>query len=319
MGIHSERKRLRAIDLFAGAGGFSTGALMAGLDVVWAANHWPEAVQAHAANHPHAKHACQDLHQVDWTTVPQHDVMLASPACQGHSRARGKDRPHHDACRSTAWAVVSCAEVHRPQLIVIENVPEFARWILFPTWKAALERLGYGISTTIADAADAGVPQHRRRLFVLAAFGSTPNVTLPIRQHRAAESIIRPAANWTPVAHLCQRTRDKVIRGRARFGERFLIAYYGNEPDGRSLTRPLGTVTTRDRHALVEGDRLRMLSVDECRAAMGFPESYVLPDRKTDAMKMLGNAVPPPLARDVIQAAVEQPAARGFLPAPSQN
>jgi DNA (cytosine-5)-methyltransferase 1 len=295
---------MRAVDLFAGAGGFSTGAAMAGLKVVWAANHWPEAVQAHSANHPHAEHACQDLNQTDWTVVPRHDVLLASPACQGHSRARGKDRPHHDACRSTAWAVVSCAEAHRPKLIVVENVPEFARWILFPTWRDALGKLGYGISQVVADAADAGVPQHRRRLFVCAALGAAPTIILPIRQHQAAESVIRPSSKWSSVTHLCQRTKEKVARGRARFGERFLIAYYGNESDGRSITRPLGTVTTRDRHALVEGDRLRMLSVEECRTAMGFPETYVLPSRKADAMKMLGNAVVPAVARDVINAAL---------------
>lgn len=296
--------KLRAVDLFAGAGGFSTGAAMAGLDVVWAANHWPDAVQTHAANHPGVQHACQDLHQVDWTTVPGHDVLLASPACQGHSRARGKDRPHHDACRSTAWAVVSCAELHLPRHVVVENVPEFARWVLFPVWRSAMERLGYGVTLVVADAADAGVPQHRRRLFVCCQLGAVPALDLPRRPHVASESILRPASRWTRVSSLCARTRSRVRRGREQFGARFLISYYGNELGGRSLMRPLGTVTTRDRHALVDGDRLRMLSVEECRDAMGFPEGYVLPPRKRDAMMMLGNAVPPPLARDVITAAV---------------
>lgn len=105
---------MNAIDLFAGAGGFSTDAQMAGCNVIWAANHWREAVDTHASNHPHAAHKCQDLQQADWTQVPTHDLLLASPACQGHSRARGKERPHHDALRSTAWAVVSAAECHRP-------------------------------------------------------------------------------------------------------------------------------------------------------------------------------------------------------------
>ncbi|MFD2271784.1 DNA cytosine methyltransferase [Undibacterium arcticum] len=57
---------MNAIDLFAGAGGFSTGAQMAGCNVVWAANHWQQAVDTHAANHPDAQHVCQDLHQANW-------------------------------------------------------------------------------------------------------------------------------------------------------------------------------------------------------------------------------------------------------------
>jgi len=68
---------MKAIGLFAGAGGFSTGAAMAGALVVWAANHWPVAVQYHAANHPAADHLCQDLHRADWSRVPATDLMLA--------------------------------------------------------------------------------------------------------------------------------------------------------------------------------------------------------------------------------------------------
>src|SRR4051812_4600733 len=106
---------ITAIDLFAGAGGFTCGAAMAGIDVLWAANHWPAAVAVHAANHPRTEHACQDLQQMDWSRVPSHHLLLASPCCQGHSKARGRDGPHSDLSRSTAWAVVSCAEYHRPR------------------------------------------------------------------------------------------------------------------------------------------------------------------------------------------------------------
>ncbi|SFB74697.1 C-5 cytosine-specific DNA methylase [Polaromonas sp. OV174] len=85
-----------------------------------------------------------------------------------------------------------------------------------------------------------------------------------------------------------------------------MIAVYkqqtGNERVGRSLRRPIGTITTRDRHAVIDGDRMRMISVQEARAAMGFPETYRLPERAKDAMHMLGNAVCPPVARDVINA-----------------
>lgn len=125
-----------AADLFAGLGGFTLGAELAGCRVAWAANHWPAAVDAHRDNHPLTIHACQDLQQADWTQVQGHDLLLATPACQGHSPARGKDRPHHDAQRATAWAVVTCAEVHRPSGVLVVNVPEFASlWRAYPAWR----------------------------------------------------------------------------------------------------------------------------------------------------------------------------------------
>lgn len=299
---------MRAIDLFAGAGGFSTGAAMAGVKVVWAANHWPAAVQVHANNHPETLHVCQDLQQADWTQVPAHDLLLASPACQGHSLARGKDRPHHDAQRATAWAVVSAAECHQPAVFVVENVPEFARWQLYPAWCAAMNALGYALAPMVLDAADHGVAQHRRRLFIVGTRSKHP-IELKLERHEyvpVASVIDFSAGRWSPVHHerRSPATLQRIESGRRRFGCRFVAPYYGSGSGetGRSLDRPLGTVTTRDRWAVIDGERMRMLTAGEARAAMGFPSTYQLPARHRDAMHMLGNAVVPPVARDVITA-----------------
>lgn len=299
---------MRAIDLFAGLGGFSEGAEQAGCRVVWAGNHWRAAVDVHAANHPHAEHACQDLHQQDWTQVPAHDLLLASPACQGHTRARGKDRPHHDATRSTAWAVVSALECHRTPFALVENVPEFDRWTLFPAWCSALQALGYSIAPHLVDSADHGVPQNRERLVIVLARSLHPlhlRLELQHVQHVPAASIIDlSAGRWSSIIKpgRSPATLARIDNGRRVHGDRFLTAYYGNEKGGRSLQRPIGTITTRDRWAVIDGDRMRMVSVPEAKQAMGFPASYKLPDRAKDAMHMLGNAVTPPMARNVISA-----------------
>lgn len=297
---------MKAIDLFAGLGGFSEGAEQAGCQVVWAANHWPAAVQVHANNHPETAHLCQDLQQADWTQVPDHDLLLASPACQGHSRARGADRPHHDATRATAWAVVSALECHRPELGLIENVPEFTRWQLFPAWCSAVTALGYAISPHLVDAADHGVPQNRERVLIALTRSKHPiQLELPKRDHVAVSSIIEfDAGRWSAIDKpgRSAATLARVQNGRRQHGDRFLTAFYGNERGGRSLSRPVGTITTRDRWAVIDGDRMRMLSVTEARRAMGFRASYQLPERQKDAMHMLGNAVCPPVVRDVIAA-----------------
>lgn len=299
---------MKAIDLFAGAGGFSTGAVMAGCRVVWAANHWRAAVDVHAINHPGTDHACQDLHQTDWRNVPAHDLLLASPACQGHSNARGTERAHHDAQRSTAWAVVSAAEFHRPAAVIVENVPEFARWTLYPAWCSAMHALGYALAPMVLDASDHGVPQHRRRLFIVGTRTAHPvELTMPKREYQTAHSVVNfSAGRWAPInrAGRSPRTLNRIHAGRRQHGARFVAPYYGSGSGetGRSLDRAIGTITTRDRWALIDGDRMRMLSADECRIAMGFPEGYRLPEQHRAAVHMLGNAVCPPVARDVIGA-----------------
>ncbi len=299
---------MRAIDLFAGAGGFSTGAAMAGVRVLWAANHWPTAVHWHAANHPDTHHACQDLQQADFRDAPAHDLLLASPACQGHSRARGTDKPHHDAQRATAWAVITCAEVHRPPVVLVENVPEFAEWVLWPAWCAAMNALGYALAPQVIDAADHGVPQHRRRLFVVATRSRHPIELQMLKrpQTTAAQIIDFSAGRWSMVSKpgRSPATLARIKAGRRVHGDRFVAPYYGSGSGetGRSLNRPLGTITTRDRWAVIDGDRMRMLTADECRAAMGFPAGYWLPQQHKEAVHLLGNAVCPPVAADLIQA-----------------
>jgi len=302
---------MKAIDLFAGAGGFTNGAEMAGCTVVWAANHWQSAVDIHAANHPDAQHVCQDLHQANWADVPSHDLLLASPCCQGHSKARGKasGNPQHDASRSTAWAVVSAVEYHRPYAAVIENVREFVQWKLYPAWRQAMHALGYQLAPHIVDAADHGVPQHRERLFIVATRSERPlMLSLPRRDYVPASSVLDfDAGNWSSIQKpgRATATLSRIANGRRIHGDRFLTAYYGNEAGGRSLNRPLGTVTTRDRYALIDGDRMRMLTAQEYRGAMGFPPEYKLPEQHRLAVHMLGNAVCPPAARDVITALKE--------------
>lgn len=280
---------------------------MAGAHVIWAGNHWRLACHYHQANHPEAHHECQDLQQADWTAVPDHDLMLASPCCQGHSRGRDRNRPHHDTSRNTAWAVVACAEAKRPSVIVVENVEEFLQWSLYPSWQDALKRLGYAQTTFVIDAADHGVPQNRVRLFmVFTRSKHAIELRFDPAPHVAVESFIDwDYAKWNPVRKKgrSRATLSRIKAGREAFGDRFVAPFYSNGSGltGRALTRPLGTVTTRDRWAVIDGKRMRMLQPHELRSIMGFPANYQLPETRREAIHLLGNAVCPPVAAAIIQ------------------
>lgn len=297
-----------AIDLFAGVGGFTEGAEQAGINVRWAANHWPLAIEYHQNNHPNVKHCCQDLSQADWALTPKTKLLLASPCCQGHSDARGKDSPDHDKSRSTAWAVVSCAEYHRPMAFVVENVPEFLKWALYPVWADAMHRLGYTLTTQIIDAADVGVAQNRTRMFIVGSRLRRPFEfqTPRDRKVKTARDIIDfKSGKWSDIykSGRAEKTIQRAEAGRKQFGKRFVMPYYGSGSGltGRSLDRPLGTVTTRDRWAVVDGSKMRMMTVQEYCLAMGFPPRYQLPATRHQAIHLLGNAVPPPLAKFVVR------------------
>ncbi|KAF0810414.1 DNA-cytosine methyltransferase [Alcanivorax sp. S71-1-4] len=297
-----------AIDLFAGLGGFSTGATLAGITVKWAANHWQDAVAWHRRNHPETKHNCQDLQQADWSQVPRTSMLLAAPCCHGHTPARGKDRPHHDVSRSTAWAVVSAVEYHRHDIVVVENVPGFIRWSLYPAWHQAMADLGYQLAPHILDAADYGVPQHRKRLFIVATRGRHPLfLHLEPEPHIPARSFIDlQEGRWQPIDKpgRSPATLRRVRNGRKRFGDTFIMPFYssGSGLTGRSLDRPIGTIPTRDRWAIVHGDKMRMINRFECRDGMSFPQNHHIPDDHRLAVHLLGNSVCPEAARRLLNA-----------------
>lgn len=192
----------------------------------------------------------------------------------------------------------------------MENVPEFASWALYPAWCSAMEALGYAVSPNVLDAADYGVPQRRVRLFVVCTRSRSPlALDLPKQPHVPARSFVDfEAGSWSKIDRpgRAAKTLARVHSGRKHFGDRFLVAYYGSTKGGRSLDRPIGSLTTRDRYGVIDGDRMRMLSVSEARAAMGFDSGYALPRQKKLAMHLLGNAVPPPLAARVIEALIKQ-------------
>jgi DNA (cytosine-5)-methyltransferase 1 len=85
------------------------------------------------------------------------------------------------------------------------------------------------------------------------------------------------------------------------------MPYYGSGSGetGRSLDRPLGTLTTRARWAAVDGDRMRMLASGECAAAMGFPADYRLLGNLKERHMQIGNAVCPPVMRAVVARMLE--------------
>jgi DNA (cytosine-5)-methyltransferase 1 len=172
----------------------------------------------------------------------------------------------------------------------------------------ALNALGYQLAEHVIDSADHGVPQHRERLFVVGLLGlAAPRLTLPRRAHVPVSTVADfDAGRWALIEKpgRAAATLVRVAVGRAEHGERFAMSYYGSTRGGRSLSRPLGTLTTRDRWALIDGDRMRMLSIPEAVKVMGFPEDYALPPDHKSAMHMLGNAVCPPVARDVVAAVV---------------
>ena len=314
---------MRAFDLFCGAGGSSRGAALAGAEIVGGVDFDKLAAAVYSDNFPEAVWVgSTPAEKVDtgWLreTVGPVDLLLASPDCTSHTHARGA-RPPNDASRDTALQVTRYAAALRPRWIVIENVVNIRRWKHYGRLLADLEGLGYGVTEQVLNAADFGVPQKRRRLFLLCRKGAPPSpVALPQGPQRSARSVIAmDSYRLTPLEteRRAAATIARADRAVSRLGpgQPFLLVYYGSDRAGgwQRLDAPLRTVTTVDRFAFVswqDGERvMRMLQVPELALAMGFGCRSGIPrfrlDRGTrrDRVRLLGNAVCPPVMEAIIR------------------
>ncbi|TQE30855.1 DNA cytosine methyltransferase [Streptomyces ipomoeae] len=187
----------KVVDLFAGAGGSSSGLVEAGFELLLAANHSHVCMLTHAANHPNAEHLCVDINNYDMRRLPKADVLWASPICTEISPAGGRrripkgqqallefgpiDKGTFDRTRATAFDVIRYLEVHRPLAAIIENVVEFVTdWEMFDWWFDGLRRLGYNPQISSASSAHLGgednapAPQWRDRVYIVCTLKGIP-------------------------------------------------------------------------------------------------------------------------------------------------
>ncbi|QXH53180.1 DNA cytosine methyltransferase [Pseudomonas fakonensis] len=118
------------VDLFAGAGGASSGGARVYRDPDIAINHNPIAIAVHRANHRNTRHYISDIYEVDplqATGGQPVGILWASPDCRHFSKAKG-GAPRSKAVRSLPWVVVRWVFVTRPRLLLMENVEEFQAW-----------------------------------------------------------------------------------------------------------------------------------------------------------------------------------------------
>jgi DNA (cytosine-5)-methyltransferase 1 len=190
------------LDFFCGFGGSSSGLAEAGFELLSAYNHWPTALEVHAANHRQADHVQGDLSGFDMRRLPRADTLWASPECTWHSPAGGRKRVRANdldlfddpvptdagvRSRATMYDPLRAAEARNFKAVMLENVPEVADWPLFPSWLKMWEALGYSWQIVNASAAhiyseeNDPAGQWRDRIYILFA---AKGVTIPLLEPR---------------------------------------------------------------------------------------------------------------------------------------
>lgn len=333
------RSSLTALSLYSGAGGLDIGFGRSGFDVVWANEMDRHACDTYRANVGH--HIVEGPLDVDAVPTDPVDVVIGGPPCQGWSRIGRMDPA--DPRSQHVHRFLDVVERVNPQAFVMENVAhlgEAPRWAGVRTelLSRARDDLDYRTEIHVLDASQHGVPQARRRMFMvgarrdvlsrprrtsvespptvrralqrLPAFGSPGNDSVcAARVVPAKKPIVRPSAFQG--ALLFNGSGRPLMLDRPA---RTLPASMGGNAtpiiDQDELERGVEPWVTAYRDRLANGRgpvrvapaRLRRLTLEEAACLQSFPAGYEFHGPVNARFRQIGNAVPPAMAAAVARA-----------------
>lgn len=183
--------RMIGVDLFAGAGGMSLGARMAGVKVVLAIEKDTHAAATYAHNHPDTRLIIDDIANVKKIDVCKRgktSILFGGPPCQGFSTSNQRTRTRENPSNWLFREYVRIVRLWRPDWVVFENVKgivETERGLFRDSIVRELEETGYTCSCGVLCASEFGVPQVRYRFFIIASrHGISVNMPKPTTGRR---------------------------------------------------------------------------------------------------------------------------------------
>lgn len=336
--IDADMRDVSVIDLFSGAGGLSLGLRQAGMTIA-AGIDIEEACRYAYESNIEAPFLAADVRDVtgemlNRTWAPGHIRLLAGCApCQPFSAYRRGA----DTSGEASWPLLDefarLVEESRPELVTMENVPRIGSSAVFERFVASLRSLGYHVAWETCYGPLFGLPQHRRRLVLLASLLGPIDSPAPTNPDAAGVSVRAAIAGLPPVEAGGSDPSDPMHKARALSAVNLkrvqastpggtweewpeeLRAPCHRKSSGASFRNvyarmtwddPSPTITTlahnfgTGRFGHPEQDRA--ITLREAAVLQGFPPTYAFvspgePIHFTTVGRMIGNAVPPPIAR----------------------
>lgn len=306
-------KGYKFIDLFCGIGGFHLALSSFGAECVFASDIDKEACAVYEKNFNMKPDG--DITKIEAKDIPKHDILCAGFPCQPFSISGNQKGFDDEKGRGKLFFdIVRIAKHHKPKVLLLENVKNFEKHDNGNTMKkvkAELENIGYNVFSKVLCSSDYGIPQQRKRLYIVAF-----HEKLKIKHF----SFPKETADVNILKNVLIKSTENKINGNYRIDREYVVDKEKKEPSsnlirigeiglgrqGERIYSIYGQATTLSSQGGGLGgktgmylirNKVRKLYPRECARLMGFPDTYMLADTQDKNYKQFGNSV----VVDVIQ------------------
>lgn len=282
---------INAVDIFCGCGGLSYGFAQEGFNLVGAFDNWSSAIAVYNENFRH-KAESKNAYDITASDIKRFnpDLIIGGPPCQDYSSAGKRDETCGRADLTIRYAQI-ISDV-RPKWFVMENVERITKSETLPKAELIYRKAGYGLTKVVLDASLCGVPQKRKRFFMIGEFEGRDDFLkdrLMFNLSKRSLSVYDYLGFEFGTEYYYRHPRSYKRRG--------IFSIYEPSPTVRGVNRPIPpNYQCHEGDATTDISKVRPLTSLERARIQTFPKSFRFIGSKTDIEQMVGNAVPVNLA-----------------------
>ena len=241
-----------------------------------------------------------DITKIDANMIPDHDVLCAGFPCQPFSHIGKREGFDHQTQGTMFHEIVRIIEIKKTPVLFLENVPGLINHDDGNTLKVIIKTLkdmGYAVHHTVLDASQFGVPQKRKRFYLVAFLNQRTQFKFPeppMLSKNIGDILETNITGYSISEHL-QKTylfkkddgRPVLVDKNSVGAAKTLVSTY------HKIQRLTGTFVR-------DGETgIRLLTTNECKALMGFPNDFVIPVSRTQMYRQMGNSVVVPVVTSI--------------------
>lgn len=284
---------MNTVDLFCGCGGMTLGFELAGHRILAGMDNWDKALATYRTNfkHPALKMDLKDVSRsAKVIAAYRPDMIIGGPPCQDFSSAGKRDEDNGRGDLTVCYADI--VALIQPEWFVMENVARIVKTNKLAEAKRIFREAGYGMTQCVLDASLCGVPQLRKRFFLIGRKNEKDDFLLPaIRKNLAGKQMTLADYFGDSLGF------EFYYRHPRSYARRGIFSIHEPSPTIRGVNRPIPKGYPIHPNDPVKSlENIRPLTTEERWQIQTFPEDFEFLGSKTEKEQMIGNAVPVNLA-----------------------